>query len=379
MQTRKHALIITLCTLVTACGANNTFTTRAKQSSSTTEEPKTEIEKTSAVAEHSLAANAKKDVWHKGWDTLVTNNGTEFGPLPGNGGTPKTILATKSKNPGTVKMIDYWLRATGWTTMFGHSLAKYDRKNWRTDGVRWDTPTHWVPNTANGKASGGNMTLMTQFGSEIPNYWKGATPYAAQTDWIFHVNRDNGGIMEIFDRQHFGTNSDGTIKKSYAEVVSKSYYESLYWAPHFAFPVGTGTFQYSGPARFVGNNKQNFDGYSAVEVINRYDTFTVPPARNLSKDCPAAEFKDVIAVKHYQYWWDASTQTSRGDYMIIYMAKNIGWIYVLLNDSVVYNAQGQITKDAKHFLHLAPQGYVNQSGGWERICAHEFRDQQVKK
>ena len=87
----------------------------------------------------------------------------------------------------------------------------------------------------------------------------------------------------------------------------------------------------------------------------------------------------MIAVKHYQYWWDPTTQKTRGDYMIIYMAKNIGWIYVLLNDSVEYNAQNQITKNSKHFLHLAPQGYVSQSGGWKRICAHEFRDMYVNK
>lgn len=324
-----------------------------------------------------FGVNSKKEagvVWHSGWDALVDGKGVEVGQLPGNGATPKTIMATKSKKTGGVRLLDYWLRDTGWTTMFGHALSRYNNKNWRTDGVRWDTPTSWVPNMANGKPSGGNMTLRTQFGSEIPSYWRGAKPYAAQTDWIFNINYSNGGIMEIFDRQHFGFNSDGSVKVSYNEVVARSYYEALYWAPHYAYPVATGNYFFEGPARFVGTDKTSFDGYSKVEVINRYDSFTVPPARNLSKDCPAAEFKDVIAVKHYQYWWDPVAKKSRGDYMVIYMARNIGWIYILLNDSVEINASGQVIKGSKHVLHMSPQGYVSQAGGWKRICAHEFRD-----
>lgn len=318
--------------------------------------------------------------WHEGWNELIRRGGVERGVLPGHGETPKTIRATPMNPPGRVRLIDYWLRVTGWTTMFGHSLEKYD-KGHRTDGVRWDTPTYWVPPMANGRSSGGNMTLMTQFGSEIPPYWQGAQPYARQTDWVFNINFQNGGIMEIYDRLHYDSTPAGAVKTAFADVVSSSYYQSLYWAPHFAYPVADPSFGFQGPARFTSNHGDSYYGYSKVEIINRYETFTVPPSRNLSKDCPAAEFKDVIALKHYQFWWDPKTRTSRGDFMVIYMARGIGWIYKLLNDSVMFDASGVVTKEGQHFLHFSPQGYVNQNPGgrWQRICPHEFRDSLSKQ
>ncbi len=331
----------------------------------------------SSVEGTALAAAADPN-WFSGWDTLKNGAGVEVAKLPNDNETPKTIKATVKKNKTKVKLLDYWLRPTGWTTMWGHALEKYGDKNFRTDGVRWDTPTTWVPKTAKGVTTSGNMTLMTQFGSDIPSWWKGATPYAPQTDWIFNINYENGGIMEIYDRQHFGFNSDGTVKKSFGEVVSTGYYDSLYWSPHYKYTVAS-DYAFQGGAKFIDNaTNKTLYGYSSVEVINQYDKFTVPPARNKGKDCKAAEFKDVIALKHYQFWWDPSTNTSRGDYMVVYMAKNVGWIYMLLNDNVTFDASGSVIKQDKHFLHMSPVGYIRQGGDWQRMCPDEFRDKYAK-
>jgi hypothetical protein len=330
----------------------------------------------SAAEPEGFQATAADPDWYAGWDPVMKNKGIEYGELPDKLQTPKSIKATPMKKPGRVRLLDYWLKPTGWTTMWGHTLEKYENKRHRSDGVRWDTPTTWVPGLRSGYSSGGNMTLITQFGPDVPNYWAGAQPLQFQTDWIFNIDYKTGGIMEVFDRSHFG-HKNGKVTSSYNEVVANGYYESLYWAPKHDYTVGKNQFQ--GKAKFWGMKGEIFWGYSSAEVINRYETFTVPPARNASKDCPAAEFKDVIALKHYQYWWDPATQTSRGDFMVLYMAKNVGWIHVMLNSAVTIDASGKPIDSDGFFLHMSPQGYVDQNNGYKRICAHEFRDMQLKK
>jgi hypothetical protein len=91
-------------------------------------------------------------------------------------------------------------------------------------------------------------------------------------------------------------------------------------------------------------------------------------------DCPAATFKDVIAVRHQQWWYDKTTGTSRGDFLVIYMARNFGWIHQLINDSIIVDAKGNITKDASYYRHMSPIGYIKQGGQWTRRCPDQFRD-----
>jgi hypothetical protein len=312
----------------------------------------------------------KDPSWFHGWNGLALKSGAEFGPFP-DAETPKTIKATPMKHGGSVQLLDYWIRPTGYTTMWQHALLNYTDKSFRTDGVRWDTPTKWVPAMADGKDSGGNLTLMTQFGPDVPGYWAGAQPRAPQTDWIFKIDYQTGSIMEIFDRQHFSSRN-GAISASFGEVVAKGYWDALYWSPGHDFVVGS-SWRFKGAARFADSRGVPFDGYSAVRVAARYDTFTVPPSRNRGQDCPAAEFKDVIAVRHQQWWWDPTTQTSRGDYLMIYMAKNVGWIYQLLNNAETYDAGNNLIQGADRFVHYAPVGYLDQTSG-KRLCPHEFRD-----
>ena len=364
----NHAALLLTLGMLTACGSPVDMSNKRSKNSK---------DQAPAADEGIALARSPSSEWHEGWDKLIKGGGGERIPVPTDGQTPDTIKATKMKNPGSPKMIDYWLRPSGWTTMWGHALEKYDDKNFRTDGVRWDTPTNWVPKLLNGQSSGGNMTLMTQFGTQIPSYWKGAKPLAAQTEWIFNINYKNGGIMEIFDRQHFTVDSKGNFKPFYSELVANSYYESIYWSPGKGFPVAN-NYAFKGKAKMWGNDGTKTEGYSEVEVINRYDTFTVPPTRNKGGDCKATEFKDVIAVKHRQFWWDPKTQTSRSDYLVFYMAKNVGWIYMLISNGATFRADGSQITAANPLAHMTPVGYVNQSN-WKRMCADQFRDMMLKK
>lgn len=324
-----------------------------------------------AARDSKLEELTKTPGWHPGWTNLVVNNGIEYGQLPW-GKQPASINAVEMRQQKAVKMTDYWLRDTGWTTMWGHTLEKFTNKNYRTDGVRWDTPTSWVPKMANGGSTAGNMTLMTQYSPDVPNYWQGATPMAPQTDWVFSINYQNGGIMEIHDRHHFKTKSDGTLTAGFAEVVSTGYDKSIFWSLPKLLKIGASPF--GGAADFVGNKGERFSGYTSVAVTNRFETFTIPPSRHRGGDCPAATFKDVIAVRHQQWWYDATKKTSRGDFLVLYMAKGVGWIHQLINDSVVVDASGNVTKDATYFLHMSPVGYIKQGANWVRRCPGQFRD-----
>lgn len=331
------------------------------------------LSKRSATRDESpgaLLADDKEPKWFAGWDALVEGDGTEYGAFP-NFRTPKTIDATPMAHAGSVKLTDYWIRPTGYTTMWQHAALHYDDKTFKSDGVRWDTPTTWVPTLADGTSSGGNLTLMTQFGPDVPSYWAGATPLAAQTDWVFYIDYTYGSIMEIFDRSHFSSKS-GVIKPSFGEVVAKGYYDALYWAPSHEYVVGD-HWKFQGPARFEDKYGVSLDGFSSVKVVARYDTFTIPPARNRDRRCPATEFKDVIAVRHTQWWWDPSTQTSREDTLMLYMAKHVGWIYQLMNDAQTYDANNKLIQAGDSFLHMAPVGYIDQATG-KRLCPHQFRD-----